>query len=150
MRQQSHNKCVEVTHWLKKHVCILRGFFIFPGTAVQNSRNISRTKNDKKGMVQSTKTTKYLVMIVMMYHVSNKFLNTNQNLVSNEPSLTILSIDRSVPRFKSHKARGLNKNILQKQLNQVQNCCGQIKKMKARTFSFPLKKICLPVANRWC
>ena len=26
------------------------------------------------------------------------------------------------------------------QLNQVQNCCRQIKKMKARTFSFPLKK----------
>ena len=31
MRQQSHNKCVEVTHWLKKHACILRQFLIFPG-----------------------------------------------------------------------------------------------------------------------
>ena len=31
MHQQSHNKCVEVTHWLKKHVCILRKFSIFPG-----------------------------------------------------------------------------------------------------------------------
>ena len=25
-------------------------------------------------------------------------------------------------------------------LNQVQNCCGQIEKMKAGSFSFPLKK----------
>ena len=24
-------KCVDVTHWLKKHVCILRQFSIFPG-----------------------------------------------------------------------------------------------------------------------
>ena len=31
MHQQSHNKCVEVTHWLKKYVCILRQFLIFPG-----------------------------------------------------------------------------------------------------------------------
>ena len=31
MRQQSVNKCVEVTHCLKKHVCILREFSIFPG-----------------------------------------------------------------------------------------------------------------------
>ena len=31
MRQQFHNKCVEVNHWLKKHVCILREFLIFLG-----------------------------------------------------------------------------------------------------------------------
>ena len=34
MCQQSHNKCIEVTHWLKKHVCILREFLIFPGTVL--------------------------------------------------------------------------------------------------------------------
>ena len=34
MRQQSYNKCVEVTHWLKKHVCILRQFSIFPGDKI--------------------------------------------------------------------------------------------------------------------
>ena len=28
---QSHNKCVEVTLWLNKHVSILREFWIFPG-----------------------------------------------------------------------------------------------------------------------
>ena len=139
------------SHSLVEKTCLyFEGFFDFSGHSCTKLPKYLEDENDKKGMVQSTKTTKYLVMIVMMCHVSNKFLNTNQNLVSNEPSLTILSIDRSVPRFKSHKARGLNKNISQKQLNQVQNCCGQIKKMKARTFSFPLKKICLPVANRWC
>ena len=31
MHQQSHKKCVEATHWLKKHVCVLREFSIFPG-----------------------------------------------------------------------------------------------------------------------
>ena len=31
MHQQSHNKCVELTHWLKKHVCILCEFLIFLG-----------------------------------------------------------------------------------------------------------------------
>ena len=31
MHQQPHNKCVEVTHWLKNHVCILSEFSIFPG-----------------------------------------------------------------------------------------------------------------------
>ena len=31
MCQQSHNKCVDVTHWLKKHVCIVRQFSNFPG-----------------------------------------------------------------------------------------------------------------------
>ena len=36
MRQPSHNKCAEVTHWLKKHVCILREFSIFPGRFKSN------------------------------------------------------------------------------------------------------------------
>ena len=31
MDQQSHKKCVDVTHWLKIHVCLLRQFSIFPG-----------------------------------------------------------------------------------------------------------------------
>ena len=30
MHWQSHNKCAEVTHWLKKHVYILWEFSIFP------------------------------------------------------------------------------------------------------------------------
>ena len=31
MRQKSDNKCAEVIHWLKKNVCILWVFSIFPG-----------------------------------------------------------------------------------------------------------------------
>ena len=31
MHHQSHDKHVEVSHWLKKHVYILREFSIFPG-----------------------------------------------------------------------------------------------------------------------
>ena len=112
----------------------------------------------------------------MMYHVSNKFLKRNQNLLLklgyfhfsassstflttcwlliflwNECSLTILSIDRSVPRFESHT--GVQIRYLEKTteilgvfanfpLIQVQNCCGQIEKMKAGTLIFPLKKAC--------
>ena len=113
--------------------------------------------------------------IAMVYHVSNRFLKkNNQNLplnfgyfhfsvssrtflteswlpifVSAEPSRTILSIDRSEPRFESRTGGKIRKNLETKGiatffvnfwLNQIQNCSVQILKMKDRIFSFQLKK----------
>ena len=67
MCQQSHNKCIEVTHWLKKHVCILREFLTRYCTKLPNLEmepkclmkndvqlipDILRTKNDKRILPQ--------------------------------------------------------------------------------------------------
>ena len=70
-------------------------------------------------------------------------------LVSAEPCQTILSIDRSEPRFESHtegKITKTSKNdeilmvFVNFHLNQIHNCSVQIKKMKDEIFSFQLKK----------
>ena len=68
--------------------------------------------------------------------------------MSAEPSRTILSTDRSEPRFKSHtggkgklaKMMGILMFFVNFRLNQIQNCSVHIKKMKDRIFSFELKK----------
>ena len=115
--------------------------------------------------------------IVMVYHVTNRFLKKTKNLpltfgyfhisvssstfltaswlpifVSAEPSWTILSIDRSERMsFECHTGGAIRKNFknngnfdifcwLNFQLNQIQNCFVQIKKMKDRICSFQLKK----------
>ena len=112
--------------------------------------------------------------IAMVYHVSNRFLKKTQNLplkfgyfhfsvssstfmtaswlpifVLPEPSRTILSIDRSEPRFKSHtggKIRKTEKKTIKIlpfsvnfRLNHIRNCSVQIKKMKGGIFSFQMK-----------
>ena len=64
--------------------------------------------------------------------------------VSTKPSQTMLLIDRSEPRFESytgHKVRKTLKNdenfavFVNFQLNQIQNCSGQVKK-KTRYLAF--------------
>ena len=69
--------------------------------------------------------------------------------VSAESSRTILSIDRSEPRFESYTWGNITKTLKKKMeistvfvnfhLNQIQNCSVQIKKMKDKIFSFQLK-----------
>ena len=113
--------------------------------------------------------------IVMVYHVSNRFLKKKrriclwilgiftfqwvlapswQNLgcrcfVSAETSRTILSVDRSEPRFESRTGGKIRENLETMKiatffvnfwLNQIQDCSVQILKMKDRIFSFQLKK----------
>ena len=121
----------------------------------------------------------------MVYHVSNRFLTKTLNLllnfryfhfsvssstfltafwlplfVSAEPSQTILSIDRSEPRFESHtggKITKIKKNneilmiFVNFHLNQIQNCSVEMKNMKDEIFSFQLKKtLLLPNVYRQC
>ena len=103
-------------------------------------------------------------LVIVMYHVSNRFLKKSQNLplkfgyfhvsvssstsmtpswllffVSAEPSRNILWIDRSEPRFENYTGDKIRKTLkndenydvfVSFQLNQVQNCSVQIKKMK--------------------
>ena len=114
--------------------------------------------------------------IVMVYHVSNRFLKKKKKknlplnfgyfhfsvssstflteswlpiFVSAEPSRTILSVDRSEPRFESRTGGKIRKNLgtmkiatfyVNFWLNQIQDCSVQILKMKDRIFSFQLKK----------
>ena len=107
----------------------------------------------------------------MVYHVSNKKLIGNLPLkfiftvssrtltafwllifVSAKLSRTILSIDRSEPRFERHKKMmEISMVFVNFRLNQIQNCSVQIKKMKDRIFSFQLKKkLLLPNVYRQC
>ena len=69
--------------------------------------------------------------------------------LSAEPSRTILSIDRSEPRFERHAEGKITKTLKNDKnfdgfvnflLNQIQNCLVQIKKMKGGIFSLQLKK----------
>ena len=77
------------------------------------------------------------------------------------PSQTILSIDRSEPRFESHTGGKIRKTLKNNEafdvffvifkLNQVRNCSVQIKKMKDRISSFQMKeKLLLSNVNRQC
>ena len=58
-------------------------------------------------------------MVSMVYHVSNRFVSSSTFLtefwlplfVSAEPSQTILSIDRSEPRFESHTGGKITKTL---------------------------------------
>ena len=78
--------------------------------------------------------------------------------VSAESSRTILSIDRSEPRFESYTWGNITKTLKKKMeistvfvnfhLNQIQNCSVQIKKMKDQIFSFQLKKYIYTSAKR--
>ena len=112
--------------------------------------------------------------IAMVYRVSKRFLKTTQNLpmkfgyfhfsvcsstfltafwlplfVLAEPNHTILSTDRSEPRFESHTGGKITKTLKNKEistvfvnfhLNQIQNCSIQIKKIKDQIFSFQFEK----------
>ena len=69
--------------------------------------------------------------------------------LSAEPSRTILSIDRSEPRFERHAEGKITKTLKNDKnfggfvnflLNQIQNYLVQIKKMKGGIFSLQLKK----------
>ena len=111
--------------------------------------------------------------IAMVYHVSNRFLKKTQNLplkfgyfhfsvssstfltafwlplfVSAKPSQTILSIDRSEPRFESHMGGKITKTLKNDgnfngfcyfHLNHIQHFSFLTKKMKDELFSFQLK-----------
>ena len=73
---------------------------------------------------------------------------------------SILSIDRSEPRFQSHTGDKIKKRsktmeistfFVNFRLNQIQNCSAQIKKMKDGIFRFQLKKqTLLPNVNKRC
>ena len=103
----------------------------------------------------------------MVYHISKRFLQKTKNLtlkfgyfhfslspstslttfsmpifVSAEPSWTILLINRSEPIFKVilSKTMKISAFFVNFQLNQIQNCYVQTKKMKNGIFSFQLKK----------
>ena len=67
--------------------------------------------------------------------------------MSAEPSRTILPIDRSEPRFENDTGGKITKPLKNDEtvfvnfhLHQIQNCLGQIKKIKDEIFSFQLKK----------
>ena len=92
---------------------------------------------------------------IWKYHFSvssSTFMTASWMLifVSAEPSWTILSIDRSEPRFESHtggKVRKKNRKTIKMlaflvnfRLDQIQNSSAQIKKMKARIFSSQMKE----------
>ena len=80
--------------------------------------------------------------------------------VSTEPSRSILLIDRSESRFESHAGGKITKTLKKRckfsrfvdfQLNQIQNCSVQIKKMRNWIFSLQLKKkLLLPNVYRQC
>ena len=101
--------------------------------------------------------TKNLPLMFGYFHISvssSTFLTASwlPIFVSAEPSWTILLIDRSERMsFECHTGGAIRKNFkndgnfdifcwLNFQLNQIQNCFVQIKKMKDRIFSFQLKK----------
>ena len=86
---------------------------------------------------------------VWVFSLFCEFQHLLDSILAAEPSRTILSIDRSEPRFERHtggKMAKLKKRMeiltafVNFWLNQIQNCSVQIKKMKDGIFSFQLKK----------